>query len=80
MVTGVVLSFCPPVMAFIVLAQRVQHPLIVDFSPSECVLLTHTLALSESQLVYKKTCNDYLYEYGLGEIRTHEADLYQAPG
>ena len=74
MVTGVALPFPPPVIAFIFLAHRVQHPLIVDFSSS--------VANSRSRAFRKSLSaqDENLYEYALGGIRTHESDLYQARG
>ena len=74
MVTGVVLPFPPPVIAFIFWAHRAQHPLIVDFSSS--------VANSRSRAFRKSISakDEKLYQYALGRIRTHEADLYQARG
>ena len=73
-VTGVVLPFPPPVVAFILLAHRVRHPLIVDFSSS--------VANSRSRAFRKsiRAQDDKLYEDAIGGIRTHKADLYQARG
>ena len=56
------------------IAHRVQHPLIVDFSSS--------VANSRSRAFRKSISaqDEKLYEYSLGGIQTHEADLYQARG
>ena len=78
MVTGVVLPFPAPVIAFFFfrhIIHRVQHPLIVDFSLR--------VAISRSRASRKSiSCaqDEKLYEYALGGIRTHEADLYLARG
>ena len=63
MVTGVVLPFPPPVIAFIFLAHRVQYPLIVDFSSS--VANSRSRAFRESNSAQ----HGNLYEYALGGIR-----------
>ena len=68
MVTGVVLPFPPQVIAFF-LVHRVRHPLIVDFLSSD--------ANSRSRAFRKSISaqDEKLFEYALGGIRTHEADL-----
>ena len=75
MVTGVALTSPPPLYCLhFILAHKVEHPLMVDFSSS--------VANSRSR-VFRKSISaqdDKLYEYALGGIRTHEADLYQARG
>ena len=61
-VTDVVLPFPPPVYCLhCVLAHRVQHPLIVDFS-SSVVANSRSRAFSKST----RAQDDKLYEYALG--------------
>ena len=75
MVTGVILPSPPPVIAFIFLSHRVQHPLIVGFSSR--VANSRSRAFRKSISAQDKK----IYEYALGGIRTHEANLqYQARG
>ena len=76
MATGVVLPFPPPpFIAFICfLAHMVQHPLTVDFPSS--VANSRSRAFRKSIIAQ----GDKLYEYALGGIETHKADLYQARG
>ena len=70
MVTGVVLPFPPPViLPSLFLAIRVQHPLIVGFSSSVADSRSRAFRKSISAL------DENIYEYALGGIRTHEADL-----
>ena len=75
-VTAVVLPWPPPgYCLYCLLAHRVQHPLIVDFSSG--------VANSRSRAFRKSISaqDDKLHEYALGGIRTHEADLlYHARG
>ena len=74
MVTGVVLPFPPRLLPSFLVAHKVQHPLIVDFSSS--------VANSRSRAFRKsiRAQDEHLYEYALGGIRGREADLYQARG
>ena len=51
------------------LAHRVPHSLIVDFSSSVANLRSRAFRKSIIAL------DEILYEYALGEIRTHKADL-----
>ena len=71
MITGVVLP-PRPVTAFIFLAHRAQHPLIVDFPSS---VANSRSRASTSQRVHEKKPHEKLYEYELGAIRTHEIDV-----
>ena len=67
-------SFPPPprLLPSFFLAHRVQHPLIVDFSSS--------VANSRFRAFRKSISaqDENLYEYALGGVQTHEADLYLA--
>ena len=64
MATGVVLPLPPPrLLPSFILAHRVQHPLIVDFSSS--------VANSRSRAFRKSISaqDENVYEYALGAIR-----------
>ena len=67
-------SYPPRLLPSFFSAQRVQHTLIVDFSSSVVYSRSRAFRMSISAQ------DDKLYEYALGGIRTHEADLYQARG
>ena len=82
MVAGVGPSPPSPVLAFnfCVIAHRVQQsPCLSIFYR---VFLTRALGLSASYFMHKKSPQAFVrtYESALGEIRTHETDLYHARG